>query len=140
MEAIHLLSQMMEFYRVRKNDLHMVFIDLEKAYDKVPRDVLWWEMLKKGIPRRYIDLVKDMDRDVSTNVRTCDGLAKDFPITIGLHQGSALRLFLFALVIDEVTRPIQDEILWCMLFVDDIVLWMKLKLGLMPNWSNGGNS
>lgn len=47
-----------------------------------------------------IDLVKDMYRDVSANVRTCDGLTKDFPITIGLHQGSALSPFLFALVID----------------------------------------
>lgn len=46
-----------------------------------------------------IDLV-NMYRDVSTNVRTCDGLTKDFPITIGLHQGSALSPFLFALVID----------------------------------------
>ncbi len=129
-EAIHLLRQMMEFYRARKKDLHMVFIDLEKAYDKVPRDVLWWAMLKKGIPRRYIDLVKDMYRGVSTNVRTCDGLTKDFPISIGLHQGSALSPFLFALVIDEVTRPIQEEVPWCMLFADDIVLVDETRTGV----------
>ena len=45
-----------------------------------------------------------------------------FPIKIGLHQGSALSPYLFALVMDEVTRNIQGDIPWCMLFADDVVL------------------
>ena len=60
----------------------------------------------------------------------------DFSIIIGLHQGSVLSPFLFATVIDELTRAIQDEISGCMLFADDIVLvdetraWINVKLEL----------
>ena len=50
-----------------------------------------------------------------------------FSITIGLHQGFALSLFLFAIVMDGLTKTIQDEILWCMLFADDIILVDEMR-------------
>ena len=65
-----------------------------------------------------------------TNVKTCGGLTSDFSITIGLYQGFALTPFLFVIVIDGLTRTIQDKILWCMLFVDDIVLVDETKAGV----------
>jgi hypothetical protein len=112
----------MERYREQKKDLHMVFIDLEKAYDKIPRNVMWWALEKHKVPTKYITLIKDMYDNVVTSVRTSDGDTDDFPIKIGLHQGSALSPYLFALVMDEVTRDIQGDIPWCMLFADDVVL------------------
>ena len=100
----------------------MVFIDLEKAYDKVPRNVMWWVLQKHKVPTKYITFIKDMYKDAMTFVRICDGDTTDFPINIGLHRGSALSPYLFALVMDEVTRDIQGDISWCMLFADDVVL------------------
>ena len=76
---------------------------------------------EKGNPH-YIDIIKDMYDRVVVNVRTCGGITSEFSITIGLHQGSALNPFLFVIVMDELTRAIQDEIPWFMLFADDIVL------------------
>ena len=66
---------------------------------------------------------------VVTRVRTSDGDTDDFPIRIGLHQGSALSPYLFALVMDEVIRDIQGNIPWCMLFVDDVVLVDESRTG-----------
>jgi DNA repair protein RadC len=41
METIFLIRQLMERCMEQKKDLHMVFIDLEKAYDKVTRNIMW---------------------------------------------------------------------------------------------------
>ena len=68
-----------------KKDLHMVFIDLEKTYDRVLRDILWWALKKKAVPLKYMSIIKDMYEGVVTNVRTCGGLTNEFPITIRLH-------------------------------------------------------
>jgi hypothetical protein len=130
MEAIFLVRQLMERYREKKKDLHMVFIDLEKAYDKIPRNVMWWALEKHKVPTKYITLIKDMYDNVVTSVRTSDGDTDDFPIKIGLHQGSALSPYLFTLVMDEVTGDIQGDIPWCMLFADDVVLIDDSRAGV----------
>ncbi|XP_057529724.1 uncharacterized protein LOC130808259 [Amaranthus tricolor] len=54
-EAIHLLRRLMEKYRERKKDLHLVFIDLEKAYDSIPQSLVWDSLKNIGISRRYIE-------------------------------------------------------------------------------------
>ena len=44
------------------------------------------------------------------------------------HNWIASRIW--TLVMDELTRDIQDEILWCMLFADDIVLVDETRYGV----------
>ncbi|KAL5147286.1 LINE-1 retrotransposable element ORF2 protein [Glycine soja] len=122
MEAIYLLRRVMEQYRMAQQDLHLIFIDLEKAYDRVPREILWKALEKKGVRVAYIRAIQDMYDRVSTSVRTQGGESDDFPITIGLHQGSTLSPYLFTLILDVLTEQIQEIAPRCMLFADDIVL------------------
>jgi hypothetical protein len=62
--------------------MHMVFIDLEKAYDKVPMNVMSWALQKHKVSIKYITLIKDMYDNIVTSVRTSDRDTNDFPINI----------------------------------------------------------
>ena len=53
---------------------------MEKAYDRIPRNVMWWALEKHKVPLKYITLIKDMYDNVVTSVRTSDGDTDDFPI------------------------------------------------------------
>lgn len=65
-----------------------------------------------------------------TRIRIVGGDSEHFSVKMGLHHGSTLNPFLFALVMDELTRHIQGEVTWCMLFADTIVLIDKTLIGV----------
>ncbi|XP_059304596.1 uncharacterized protein LOC132056420 isoform X2 [Lycium ferocissimum] len=71
-----------------------------------------------------------MYEGAKTRVRTVGGDSEHFPIVMGLYQGSTLSPFLFALVMGGLTRQIQSEVPWCMLFTNDIVLINETRSGV----------
>ena len=58
----------------------------------------------------------------TTTVRSAAGLTEKFKVGVGLHQGSALSPFFFAIIMDKLTENIRTDAPWNMLFADDIVL------------------
>ena len=58
----------------------------------------------------------------TTTMRSAVGLTEEFKGDVGLHQGSALSPFLFAIIMDKLTEDIKKDASWGMLFADDIVL------------------
>ncbi|KAK3531362.1 hypothetical protein QTP70_018162, partial [Hemibagrus guttatus] len=121
-DAIFALRILMEKYRDGQRELHCVFVDLEKAYDRVPREELWYCMRKSGVAEKYVRVVQDMYARSRTVVRCAVGQTEEFKVEVGLHQGSALSPFLFAIVMDQLSEEVRQESPWTMMFADDIVI------------------
>ncbi|KAK3554531.1 hypothetical protein QTP70_024441, partial [Hemibagrus guttatus] len=120
--TIFALRILMEKYRDGQRELHCVFVDLEKAYDRVPREELWYCMRKSGVAEKYVRVVQDMYERSRTVVRCAVGQTEEFNVEVGLHQGSALSPFLFAIVMDQLSEEVRQESPWTMMFADDIVV------------------
>ena len=92
----------------------MIFVDLEKAYDRVPRDIIWWALRKKQVGEEY--------DGCTTSVRTLIGSTESFEVKVGLHQGSALSPLLFIIIMDVISQEVGRGPPHAMLFADDMVL------------------
>jgi hypothetical protein len=68
MDVIFLIRQLMKRCSEQKKDLHMIFINLDKAYDKVHMNVMWWVLQKHKVSSKYITLIKNMYDNVVTSV------------------------------------------------------------------------
>ena len=121
-DAMFALRMLTEKYRKGQRELHCVFVDLEKAYERVPREELWYCMRKSGIVEKYVQLVQDLYEGSETVVRCAVGITESFKVKIGLHQGSALSPFLFVVIINRLMDEVRREPPWTMLFADDIVI------------------
>ena len=126
------LRMLMEKYREGQRELHCAFVNLEKAYDRVLREELWYCMRKSEMAEKYVRLVQDMYEGSQKLVRCAIGTTKRFKVKVRLHQGSALSPFLFAMIMDRLTDEVRRETPWTMLFADNIVICEKTKKEVDP--------
>ena len=105
----------------------MYFVDLEKAFDRVPRKVMEWALRKKGLAEVLVQAVlvqavMSLYEGSRTKVRVGSGTSDEFGVRVGVHQGSVLSPLIFAIVVDVVTEHAREGLLNEILYADDLVL------------------
>jgi len=114
--------QMQENFRVKGKKLYFGFVDLEKAFDRVPREVISWAMHKLGVKEWLVSAVMSMYTGMKTVVRTVYGNSKGFEEKVGINQGSALSPLLFVIVMEAISREFRVALLWKLLYADDFAV------------------
>ena len=78
----------------------MAFVDLEKAFDPVPRKVIWWVLRKLGVEEWIVQLVQGMYVNARSHVRVGEGYSEEFKMKVNVHQDSVLSPLLFIIVLE----------------------------------------
>jgi len=105
--------QMQENFRVKGKKLYFGFEDLEKAFDRVPREMISWAMRKLGVEEWLVSAVMSMFTGAKTVVRTAYDNSKGFEVKVGMHQGSALSPLLFVIVMEAISREFRVALGMC---------------------------
>ena len=121
-DAIFVVRQLQEKYLAVNKRLYMAFVDLEKAFDRVPRKVIWWALRKLGAEEWIVRLVQGMNANARSRVRDGQGFSKEFEVKVGVHQGSVLSPLLFIIVLEALSREFRAGVPWEDLYANDLVI------------------
>ena len=86
--------------------MYFCFVDLEKAFDRVPRRVIEFALRKKGVEEKLVQAV----------------MTEPFEVKVGVHQGSVLSPLLFVVVMDVLSEGVRRGFLYEILYADDLVI------------------
>ena len=118
-DAIFIINQLQEKYN---KPLNFAFVDLEKAFDRVPRKVLWWALRSLGVEEWAVCVIQGMYTDVKSRVRVNGQYSKEFGVGVGVHQGSVLSPLLFIHVLEALSRQFHTGVPWELLYADDLAV------------------
>ena len=110
-DAIFIFRQLQEKYFATNKPLYIAFVDLEKAFDRVPRKVIWWALRSVGVEEWALKIIQGMYANARSRVRVNGQYSKEFGVGVGVHQGSVLSPLLFKLVLEALSREFHTGVL-----------------------------
>ncbi len=126
------LKQIVADIRQRRKTAYVVFLDVEKAYDKAWLEAIMYVMKKIGVEGRNWLMMKKLNSNLKAKIRTKDGLTREIKLKDSIRQGGVLSVGQYAAMMDEIAKEItvRGEGLkiqpigqtGCLLWMDDVAL------------------
>lgn len=127
------LTQIIEKKVAVGQELHILYVDLKKAYDSIPQKLLWKALHETNINANLISAVRKLYQCSYSKVKIKRSTSKGFRITKGLKQGCCLSPTLFKVYLEQTLKiwkrkcrdmgiPLENNNLFTLCFADDQIV------------------
>ena len=126
------LKQTVKEITSKKLTAYVVFLDVQKAYNKAWLDAILYVLMKNGVEGKNLSIIKKLNSNLTARIQTRFGLNKEIPFKDSIRQGGVLSVVEYATLIDEISKELRkrnqgvttaagtkiDSLLW----MDDVCL------------------
>lgn len=106
-DHIFTMKQLTE--KTKDRNFCVAFIDLEKAFDSVPRENIWKSLKRREVDNKLSNNIKNLYKNTRTYVRTGNLQSSEFVTSEGLRQGGVLSPTLFNVLMDDIIKEVKKK-------------------------------
>ena len=134
-----------------KKGTYALFIDMQKCFEWVDRDLLFYRLLNKQITGRFYHSIKALYSNSASTIRIDNRYTNQFQIKVDVKQGKVMSPQLCALFLSDLSEviknaklgiPCGNQMVSLLLYADDIVIFaenpenMQYLLNILSSWSS----
>jgi hypothetical protein len=98
------LRQNTEKLLSRNKEAYIAFLDLQAAFDTIPRKEIWKALQKLGVTKNLIEKIQSISETVKGRVLIREGQSEEIKMEKGVKQGDNLSPLLFIIVMDQILK------------------------------------
>ena len=131
-DRIFTLQTLLQTRREYNRSLWIAYVDLKAAFDSIDRNALWLVLTSLGVPKKIVDLMRELYTDTFSCVRVDGQLSDWFAVNSGVRQGCTIAPDLFLAPMDWLLQrtihrglvgaTLKDEVFTDLDFADDVAL------------------
>ena len=128
-----------KYLRNKGGRLYAVFVDFEKAFDRVDRNALWTKLKSLHVSSKMNKMLRSIYSSVRACVKTQTGLTSVFNCPTGVRQGCCISPILFSFFLNDLKDFVSVDSygidldfckIFLLLFADDLVMFAESKIEL----------
>ncbi len=126
------LKEIITHIRKMKKTAYIIFLDVQKAYDKAWLDAIMYVLNKNWLEGKDWEITRKLNTNLRATIRTKHGNTREIQIKDSIRQGGVLSVIQYATIIDEIAKEINRKNLGieipgmgkqgCLLWMDDVAL------------------